>query len=115
MGGNASTKELLKTQANPETHPNRLRDDEIERELHMVEELILAVYAADAFVEDLVSLHSRRHALLAVLRRAKERGYPVDLASRRKRAMPMSYLAEESNASAEVDLSVCKKESGHDR
>jgi hypothetical protein len=112
MTGNASTKEILKTQAASEIHSNWLRDDEIERELRMVEELILAFHAADAFVEDLVSLHLRRNALLATLsiHRAKERGSLVDLVSWRKRAMQMSYLAEESVAS--VEIGCAQKESG---
>jgi hypothetical protein len=97
MAGNASTKEILKTQSASEVPPNWLRDNEIERELHMVEELILALHAADAFVEDLVSLHLRRNALLATLsiHRAKERGSLVDLVSWRKRALETSHLFEE--------------------
>jgi hypothetical protein len=114
MAGNASTTEP-KTQAISVIHPNWLPDDEIERELHIVEELILAFHAADAFVEDLVSLHMRRNALLATLaiQRAKERGSVVDLVSWRKRAMQMSHLAEESVVSVEIEC--VQEESGHER
>ncbi len=92
MVGTAPKKEASNTHAAPEMHANWRHAERIERELHAVEELILISGAADAFVEDLVSLHRRRNALLAALsiHRAKERGSLVDLAAWRKRAPPVA-------------------------
>jgi hypothetical protein len=60
--------------------------DELERELRSVEEAIMLLNASDAFVEDLVSRHAYRKALIAALSdRPRKRPQKIaGLASRHK-------------------------------
>ena len=67
MPGKASTNEIWDTSALSHILTNWPQDDDIEHELCLVEDLILTLDAADAFIEDLISLHARRNALMAAL------------------------------------------------
>jgi hypothetical protein len=97
MGGKALANDTWETKTTSYILTDWPQDDEIERELRLVEDLILTLDAADAFIEDLVSLHVRRNALTAALsiHRRKPGSSLVTLESWYQRAAETSRVAND--------------------
>jgi hypothetical protein len=93
------------------------QDNEVERELTLVEDLILTLDAADAFVEDLVSLHIRRNALLAALsiHRRNSRASVVNRASWHQLAVETNHAANDCVAEQDVTTGGCERKPDRER
>jgi hypothetical protein len=88
------------------------RDEEIERHLQLVEDLILTLDAADAFIEDLISLHVRRNALLGALsiHRRMRRKSIVNLEAWRRCRAETNHVAHDCVAQPDMTTGAGERE-----